>query len=566
MTYDELLAAYHVQQAQLADRDATFAKLATLQQRLAESQAALADRDALVALLASDLKTLREQVERWLAGRGKGHLINEGQAVLFPDAPAGEESAEGEQGEGPDDGENAEHADEAPDGETPADRTQKQHRPKTPSRRIDTSGLPRVERRHELPESERFCPETGLPLVPVGEKVFEEIDYERARLVLVRHHRVVYGLSEQDAEERQAAERCAALPARALEGCAASATLLARILVQKYSCHLPLYRQEEIFQSDGLRLPRQTLCDWVLGAAEVLVPIADCMMAQIRAGPVSQLDDTPVMCQRGKGKSHFQAYLWSFMNPQVLGVAYRFTPGRGSDLIAEQIEGTEGYLVGDGYRGNAAAARKTTREITLTGCWAHSTRKFREARSEAPGTARLFGDDIKRLYAVEAEADAAGLDPPARLALRQQKSRPILASLLARGRRLRKATSEAGSLATAIGYMLNQRKPLRRFLEEGLVPLDNNACERSIRPLAVGRKNWLFAGSVKGGQAAATIYTLVQSCRIVGVDVERYLADVLVRVASHPASRIEEMLPANWEALVEREPADVEVGPVAVTA
>ena len=191
---------------------------------------------------------------------------------------------------------------------------------------------------------------------------------------------------------------------------------------------------------------------------------------------MSQLDDTPVKCQSGKGKQHFQAYLWSFVNPQVKGVAYRFTPGRGSDLIAEQIEGIEGYLVGDGYSGNQAAARKVSGEITMTGCWAHTTRKFREAQSEAPATAQLFRDDIKRLYEIEAEAEAAGLDRQARCELRRQKSRAILAELFARGRRLRDEYSDAGLMAKAIGYMLNQRKPLRRFLQEGLVPIDNNAC------------------------------------------------------------------------------------------
>jgi len=319
-----------------------------------------------------------------------------------------------------------------------------------------------------------------------------------------------------------------------------------------------LYRQEAIFGRDGLVLPRQTMCDWVLRSAEVLSPIADRLLARIRAGPVSQLDDTPVKCQRGKGKTHFQAYLWSFVNPQVPGVAYRFTPGRGSDLIAEHLKGVEGYLVGDGYSGNQAAARKVSGEITLAGCWAHTTRKFREARAEASAVARLFGDDIKRLYAVEAEAQAAGLDADARLALRQRKSRPIVASLLARGRRLRNKYSDAGKLAEAIRYMLNQRKPLRRFLEHGLVPLDNNACERSIRPIAVGRRNWLFAGSVKGGEAAATFYTLVESCRLAKVDVERYLADVLVRGATHPASRINDLLPANCKTLVEQAPAVAE--------
>jgi transposase len=501
---------------------------------LAERDAALADRDAQIAQLTSDLKTLTEQVKRMLAGRSRQELIAAGQEVLFPETPLVSEEAPAEE-------------DEAPDGETAGDRIERRHRPKSAARKIDTSALPRVERVHELPPEDRFCPETGLPLVAVGEKVFDEISYERARLFIVHHVQIVYGVTAEVAIERQVSPRTAPMPARPLEGCAASAELLARTLVQKYAAHLPLYRQEEIFARDGLRLPRQTMCDWVLGAADVLQPIADRLMASIRAGPVSQLDDTPVMCQGGKGKKHFQAYLWTFVNPQVMGVAYRFTPGRSSDLIADQLEGIEGYLVGDGYSGNKAAAKKVSGEIVMVGCWAHTTRKFRDALCEAPATAQLFRDGIKQLYAIEAEATDAGLDDEARASLRQEKSRDILATLLARGRRLRNKYSDAGKMAKAIGYMLNQRKPLRRFLESGLLPLDNNRCERSIRPIAIGRRNWLFAGSVRGGHAAATIYTLVESCRLAKVDPESYLADVLVRVATHPATRIDQLLPHSWE-------------------
>jgi len=516
-------------------------------------KAQLADRDVLVAQLAADLKLLKEQISRWLAGRGQGPLIAEGQEVLFPDEPA----SEGEGDETP------EHGDEAPDGEDAADRIKRRHRPAKPARKIDTSALRRVEVTHELSEQERICPESGLLLVPVGEKVFDEVDYQRPEVFVVRHTQILYGLSAEDAEERQASQQVAPLPARPLEGCAASASLLSCILVQKYSSHLPLYRQQEIFARQGLRLPRQTMCDWVLGAAQVLEPIADCQMAAIRDGPVTQLDDTPVMCQGGKGKKHFQSYLWTYVNPQVEGVAYRFTPGRSSDLIAQDLHGVEGYVVGDGYSGNKAAARKVPGEIILSGCWAHATRKFRDALVEAPGTAQLFRDEIKRLYAVEAEANDAQLDPEGRQQLRAQKSRTILASLLSLGRRLKDDYSDAGKMAQAISYMLNQRKPLRRFLENGLVPLDNNRCERSIRPIAVGRKNWLFAGSLRGGRAAATIYTLIECCRLAEVDPERYLADVLLRVASHPASRIEELLPSRWKQLLEQEQADI--APVAAT-
>lgn len=515
-----------------------------LKAQLAERDAKIVDREAKIEQLARDLATLKAQVERLLCGRRGGLSVPEGQGLLFPDALAMVDGGDSSSDEGSDEDEDG--ADDDDDrgrnrGKVGAGK----------ARRIDTTGLPREERVHELPEEQRFCPDTGQALVPVDEKIFEEIDYTRARLTVICHRQVVYGLPPEQAEERQATPVVAPMPPRPLENCAASAMLLAWLLVQKYANHLPLYRQEQIFARDGLRLPRQTLCDWTLGAAEALRPIAERLMARIRAGPVMQLDDTPVKCQGGRGESHFQAYLWTFVNPEVGGVAYRFTSGRASDLLATELADFEGTLVGDGYGGNRAAAEKVAGTITLAGCWAHTTRKFRDALSEAPGTAQLFRDDIKRLYEVEREADEAELGPEDRLELRQKKSRSILAAILCRARRLRDQYSDAGDMAKAIGYLINQRKPLRRFLEDGRVPIDNNACEHAIRPIAIGRRNWLFAGSMRGGRAAAAIYTLIQSCKVAQVDVVDYLADVLVRVATHPASRIDELLPVNWAATVQ---------------
>jgi transposase len=512
-----------------------------LQAKLADRDAKIADRDARIEDLARDLAALKEYVHRLSASRSREHLIAEGQGVLFPDSPVSaatdDETAS----------ESEAQADEHDDDDGPPAKPKTVRKKK--SHKIDTSTLPREDRMHELPEEERICPVTGLQLVPTGEKVFDEIDYQRARILLIRHHQMVYGPAPDDAIDRQVDAITAPMPPRPLEGCAASAMLLAWMIVQKYANHLPLNRQESIFARDGLRLPRQTLCDWILGATEALRPIADCLMAKVRAGPVMQLDDTPVKCQGGRGAKHFQAYLWTFVNPEVGGVAYRFTSGRSSDLIAAEIGGFTGWLVGDGYSGNKAASKKVEGDIKIGGCWAHVIRKFKDA-NDAPGTAKLFSDDIRRLFEVEQEADAAELDPEARLILRRKQSLPALVALRARARRLRDDYSDSDNIAKAIKYLHNQRRELRLFLKDGRIPIHNNACERSIRPIAVGRRNWLFAGSPRGGRAAAVAYTLIESCRIAKVDVVDYLADVLVRVATHPASRVEELLPDRWEALV----------------
>lgn len=521
------------------------AEVAKLRALLAERDAAIADRDAQIAKLAGDVARLQAAVKQLLARRGGGHRVPEGQGLLFPEAllsiapPASEPPASEPAADDAD-----EDADEVGDDRQRQPRSTS-GRTRTPGK-IDTTGLPREDRLHDVPEDQRIDPVTGKALVQTGEKVFEELDYRRAQLVVICHKQPIYELPPEEAEHRELAPVMADLPPRPLENCAASAMLLAWLLVQKYGNHLPLYRQEQIFGRDGLRLPRQTLCDWVLAAAEALRPIVECLMAMIRAGPVMQLDDTPVLCQGGRGQPHFQAYLWTFVNPEVNGVAYCFTSGRASDLLAAELGDFQGTLVGDGYSGNRAAADKVGGAIVHAGCWAHVNRKFRDAECEAPGTAKLFRDDIRRLYAIEHEADEQQLGREARAALRQQKDRSVLASLFARARRLRDQFSDAGKIAKAIGYLRNQRRPLRRFLDDGLIPLDNNACERAIRPIAIGRRNWLFTGSMRGGRAAAVVYTLIECCRLAKVDMVSYLADVLVRVATHPASRVDELLPANW--------------------
>jgi transposase len=525
----------------------------TLKKELAERDAAIADRDAKIEKLASDVTTLQTAVKQLLARRRGGHRIPEGQGLLFPVASLAIESPNTEApvpdgGTEADDGSGEEDSATRPPG--------RKGSPRKP-RKIDTTGLPCEDRLHDVAEAQRIDPVTGEPLVVIGEKVFEELDYTRAQLVVIRHRQPIYGLPPAEAADREMAPVMADLPPRPLEKCAASATLLAWLLVQKFANHLPLYRQEQIFGRDGLRLPRQTLCDWALASAELLQPIVNCLMAKIRAGPVMQLDDTPVMCQGGRGSPNFQAYLWTFVNPQVNGVVYRFTAGRASQLLADEIGDFSGTLVGDGYSGNSAAANKVSGNIAIAGCWAHVNRKFRDAEKEAPGTAKLFRNDIQKLYEIEREADEAGIDFAARAALRQQKATPILQQIYSRAWRLHEQFSDAGLMAKAIGYIRGQHRPLRKFLEDGRIPIDNNACERAIRPIAIGRRNWLFAGSMRGGRAAAVIFTLIECCRRANVDMVRYLADVLVRVGTHPASRVEELLPANCVTLFPSQTAEL---------
>jgi hypothetical protein len=268
---------------------------------------------------------------------------------------------------------------------------------------------------------------------------------------------------------------------------------------------------------------------------------------------VLQLDDTPVMCQAGRGEPNFRAYLWTFVHPQVDAVVHRFPASRGSRLQADALAGFAGTIVGYGYSGNPAAADKIGPGISTGACWAHVTRTFRDTEDEAASTAKPLTGDIRQRYAVEREATDARLDPDGRVRLRRETLRPTLGTILARCRRVRGQFPDAGlfpdagKMAKAMQYVRNRWRALRQFLchflrhflRHGLVPIDNHEVEQAIRPIAIGRKNWLFAGSLRGGRAAATIYTLVASCKRAGVEVLDYLTDVLVRVATHPASKID---------------------------
>jgi transposase len=531
-------------------------RLAKKDSIIAERDAVLADRDAKIARLAEDVATMQKVVAQLMAQRRGGVRVPEGQGLLFSERQAGDVAVDAPSNEA------GSAADEEAGDDEEAD-IRPPKKPKGTKRtpgRIDTTGLPRKREVHDLPENQRIDPVSGKALVPVGERVTEELNYQRGRLDVTEHVQILYGLPTDEAEHRKMTPKAAPLPPRPFENCIASAVLLAWILVQKYCNHLPLYRQQRMFERDGMRLSRKTQCDWALASADLLEPIVDCLMRKIRAGPVMHLDDTPVKCQGGRGESNFQARLWAFVNPEVCGVVYRFTPGRDSASLAHLLGNFEGWLVGDGYGGNRAAAKKVIKaelspSIRMAGCWAHVNRKFREAAKEAAGTARLFRGLIQKLYEIEREADEAKLTPEARVDLRQRRSTPILLDIFTHAWRLGGQFSDAGKMATAIGYVRNQHLALRRFLEDGRISLDNNVCERSIRPIAIGRRNWLFAGSMRGGHAAAVVFSLAESCRLADVDPVDYFADVLVRVGTHPASRVEELLPENWARLFARKPA-----------
>lgn len=445
--------------------------------------------------------------------------------------------------------ETPEHADEAPDGETPNDAVRLRHRPKRKVRQLSWTGLPREHLVHELPPEQRVCPITGLPLVETGETIREDLDYRPAKLVVLVNHIKTYGLSPEHASQRTVPAVSARAPLQPIEKSPASAGLLAWMLVQKYRHHLPLYRQQAIFAREGLAIPRQTQCGWVMACAELLLPIQAALKRHILTSGVQQLDDTPVQCQLGPDGTKTQAYLWVLLSPLVEGVVYDFTLGRGYDELHAVVGDLAGYLVGDGYVVHKKLAEQSEGRLVTSGCWSHALRKFRDGLIEAPAAASAMVVTIGQLFAIERDADAQELLAEARRALRRERCPAVLEQIEAQVAALRGQTSAQGTLAEAVGYVERQWPSLVRFLEDGRLPIHNNACELAIRPIAVGRRNWLFAGSPRGGAAAATIYSLIESCRRADVDPFDYLRDVLVRVRTHPARLVADLVPARWKQL-----------------
>ena len=519
----------------LVERDERIATLERENARLIELERQIAALEAQLAGEARDRAQLETRLKELLAKRrALAEVLAPGQLALFEtEAPLPTPPC----------------ASEAPDGETSEDQIRPRNKRKHAPREIAYAALEREHVQHELLEAERVCPVTKMPLVEVGEKTSEELEYRPAKLVVLVHHRKVYGLAEEDRAERKSEPVTAPLPARPIENALAGPGLLAWILVQKYCNHLPLYRQQAIFGRDGLDLPRQTLCDWVLASAFLLDPIQRALKKQILASGVFQSDDTPVQCQAGKGKPNFTAHLWTHTSPLVSGVVFDFAPDWGHEHVEAFLgPNAEGYWIGDGYRGYPTIVAKNPALIQC-GCWAHVQRKLRDALKESELDAAGLMKLVAKLFLIEREAQERKLDPAAVKALRLEKSQPLLAEIERVASSLRKTTSDAGLLAKALTYLENQWPTLVRFLEDGRVPIHNNACENAIRPVAVGRKNWLFAGSERGGHAAATIYTLVESCHREGIDPLRYFRDVLVRVATHPADRVHELVPAAWKRL-----------------
>ena len=419
-------------------------------------------------------------------------------------------------------------------GDTPV----REHMRRRPmGRRPLPAHLPRQRVEIDLPETDKQCT-CGHAKTRIGDSVTEKLEYHPASFVIIETVRAKY-----------ACPHChdgvveAPAPPQALEKSLAGEGLLAHVVVSKYVDHLPLYRLEQIFAREKIDLSRTTLCEWVAGVATALTPIGEQLRREITATDYLQTDDTPITVLADDRGGSYKGRLWTYLDPIGRQVVFDATPTHERDGPERFLADFRGKLQADAYRGyDALYATGRVREI---GCWAHARRRFVEAFMTDATPARMIAC-IQQLYDVE--RGVADLTVEVRHAGRQEHSVPLLAQIDAERARLATIVLPKSPVGDGLRYLTNQWDALQRFVEDGRLAIDNNRAENQLRVIALGRKNWLFAGSFAGAQRAALLYSLVQSCKLVDVPPFVYLRDVLVRVATHPQRLVHQLTPKGWAA------------------
>ena len=322
--------------------------------------------------------------------------------------------------------------------------------------------------------------------------------------------------------------------------------MLAQVLVAKFADHLPLYRQEAIFGRAGLAIPRSTLAQWVGTCGVRLQPLVDALKTVILEHRVLHADETPVaMLKPGDGKTH-RAYLWAYAPgafEDIKAVVYDFCESRAGEHARAFLGNWKGSLTCDDFSGYKPLIASGVTEV---GCLAHARRKFFDLHAANKSQIAGFAlEQFARVYVIERQVKE--LDTAQRTAVRQKQSKPVLAALQQWMLLQRQKVPDSSATAKALDYSLRRWAALTRFVDDGQLPVDNNWIENQIRPIAIGRNNWLFAGSLRAGQRAAAVMSLIQSARMNGHDPYAYLKDVLTRLPTHKASRIDELLPLRWQ-------------------
>lgn len=423
--------------------------------------------------------------------------------------------------------------------EQPQSTADKPQRPRA-GRQALPDHLPRIEHRHE-PESCQ-CGQCGKDLVKIGEDVSEQLDVEPARFFVHRHIRPQYACRQCETIT------AAAIPPAVIDGGMAAVGLLTWIMISKYVDHLPLYRLEQIAARDNVTLARSTLAEWVGRVGVALQPLVERLTWHLLQGNTLHADETPVaQLEPGRGKTR-KAYLWAYRSndldssPRI--IVFDYHPGRSGAYARQFLGEWRGHLMVDDYGGYKAlfTSKNQTAACIELACFAHARRKFFDLHhaNQSPMAFEAL-QRIGQLYTIEAEGKQLTIDE--RKILREEKSLPTIKSLHDWLVHTRVNTANGGASARALDYTLKRWSALSLYAETGHLPIDNNSVENCIRPIALGKKNWLFTGSERAGQRAAAIQTLLGTAKLNGLNPAEWLKDTLEKLPVWPNSRINELLP-----------------------
>jgi transposase len=393
----------------------------------------------------------------------------------------------------------------------------------------------------------------------IGEEVSETLEYEPAKLVVHRIIRPKYVPKEGKNDPDGCKVHIAALPMRPIERCMAAATLLAIICIEKYIDHLPLHRQRMRYRRLGMDFPSSTICGWVAQVAVLLEILYDKLVDLVLQSQYLQVDETTIRVlqrrrpkNRGstlkpkKGKTHL-GYYWAFYDVNKGLLFFRYDKTRQQTVPYSVLKDFEGVIQVDGYA--AYEGIDLIYNIVLVNCWAHARRKFDQALGNDQRRASYVLIQLQKLYELEQQARKLELDAEARGEMRRQKAKPIVIELFEWLEQESLEVLPKSPIGMALSYTLKRKEALMRYLHDGQLEIDNNLVENAMRPIALGRKNYLFAGSHDAAQRGAIFYSLFECCRQHEVDPYEWLVDVLNRLPAHPVNRVEELLPHLWKPL-----------------
>lgn len=375
----------------------------------------------------------------------------------------------------------------------------------------------------------------------IGEEVTEELEYEPGKLFVNRFIRPKYVKADNSGLV------IAPMIDRPLPKAIAGPGLLTQIVVDKYLDHLPLHRQQQRFSREKINIPYSTLTDWVSHTCQLITPLYDALAKEALSGDYLHADETPikVLDKDKKGETH-RGYYWVYHNSLRDLVLFDYQPGRGREGPSGMLKGFTGFVQTDGYSGYNFLDKE--KDIVLFHCWAHARRKFYDALPNDKARAERALEQIQQLYQIEGMTREQSLDPGQLLELRRQKSLPVLQNLHQWMRQTYMEVTPQSAIGKAIAYSLKLWDGLTTYTTNGTLNIDNNPVENAIRPVAIGRKNYLFAGSHEAAQRSAMLYSLFGTCKLHGVNPFDWMKNVLQKIPAYPVNKVAELLPHHWAA------------------